>query len=66
MKGVRELLTKYGIMMVCDEVMCGLGRTGEWFAVDHYDFVPDILCMAKGITSAYLPLGTFHPIRLVG
>lgn len=57
LKGVRDVLTKYGIMMVCDEVMCGLGRTGEWFAVDHYDVVPDILVMAKGITSAYLPLG---------
>ena len=57
LRGVREVLSKYGIMMVCDEVMCGLGRTGEWFAVDHYDIVPDILVMAKGITSAYLPLG---------
>lgn len=54
---MRDVLTKYGIMMIADEVMCGLGRTGAWFAVDHYDVVPDILCMAKGITSAYLPLG---------
>jgi taurine--2-oxoglutarate transaminase len=55
--GVRKLLSKYGIMMICDEVMCGLGRTGEWFAVDHWGVVPDILTMAKGITSAYTPLG---------
>jgi len=43
--------------MICDEVMCGLGRTGEWFAVDGWGVVPDILTMAKGVTSAYLPLG---------
>ena len=43
--------------MICDEVMCGLGRTGALFAVDHWDVVPDILTMAKGVTSAYLPLG---------
>ena len=57
LKGVRSLLSKYGILMICDEVMCGLGRTGEWFAVDHWDVVPDIITMAKGVTSAYLPLG---------
>ena len=57
LKGVRELLTKYGIMMVCDEVMAGVGRTGAWFACDHYDVVPDIMTMAKGITSAFAPLG---------
>jgi taurine--2-oxoglutarate transaminase len=43
--------------MVCDEVMAGFGRTGEWFAVDHWNVVPDIMTMAKGLTSAYLPLG---------
>ncbi len=57
LKGIRKLCNKYGILMVCDEVMCGMGRTGKWFAVDHWDVVPDILTMAKGITSAYLPLG---------
>lgn len=57
LRGVRNLLSKYGILMVCDEVMCGLGRTGAWFAVDHWDVVPDIITMAKGVTSAYLPLG---------
>eukprot|EP00602_Paraphysomonas_sp_CaronLab_P001843 CAMPEP_0185018372 /NCGR_PEP_ID=MMETSP1103-20130426/1120_1 /TAXON_ID=36769 /ORGANISM="Paraphysomonas bandaiensis, Strain Caron Lab Isolate" /LENGTH=445 /DNA_ID=CAMNT_0027548165 /DNA_START=121 /DNA_END=1458 /DNA_ORIENTATION=- len=57
LQGVRRLLSKYGIMMVCDEVMCGVGRTGEWFACDHWDVVPDILTMAKGVTSAHTPLG---------
>ncbi len=57
LKAVRELCTKYGIMMVCDEVMVGLGRTGKWFTVDHWDVVPDMITMAKGLTSAYLPLG---------
>ena len=45
--------------MIVDEVMAGLGRTGEWFAVDHWDVVPDMIVMAKGLTSAYLPLGLF-------
>jgi len=57
LQGLRKLLDKYGILMVCDEVMCGVGRTGEWYAVDHWNVVPDILSMAKGITSAYMPLG---------
>jgi len=57
LQGLRKLLTKYGILMICDEVMCGLGRTGEWFACDHWSVVPDILTMAKGVTSAYMPLG---------
>ena len=43
--------------MVCDEVMAGFGRTGRWFAVDHWDVVPDLMTMAKGLTSSYLPLG---------
>jgi taurine--2-oxoglutarate transaminase len=57
LQGVRELCTRHGILMVCDEVMAGFGRTGEWFAVNHWDVVPDIMTMAKGLTSAYLPLG---------
>jgi len=57
LQGLRKLCDKYGILMVCDEVMCGLGRTGEWFAVDHWKVVPDIITMAKGLTSGYLPLG---------
>ncbi|PYR77738.1 MAG: aspartate aminotransferase family protein [Acidobacteria bacterium] len=57
LQGVRELCTKHGILMVCDEVMSGFGRTGEWFAVNHWKVVPDLMCMAKGLTSAYVPLG---------
>lgn len=57
MQGVRELCTKYGILMICDEVMAGFGRTGEWFAINHWNVVPDLLTMAKGLTSAYVPLG---------
>ena len=57
LQGVRELCTKHGILMVADEVMSGFGRTGEWFAVNHWNVVPDLLTMAKGLTSAYVPLG---------
>ena len=57
LQGIRDLCTKYGILMVADEVMSGFGRTGEWFAVDHWRVVPDIMTMAKGLTSAYVPLG---------
>jgi taurine--2-oxoglutarate transaminase len=57
MKGVREICDRHGILLVCDEVMCGFGRTGRWFAVDHWGVVPDLMTMAKGITSAYVQLG---------
>ncbi len=57
LQGVRELCTKHGILMIADEIMAGFGRTGRWFAVDHWDVVPDLLTMAKGLTSSYLPLG---------
>ncbi len=57
LQGVRELCTKHGILMICDEVMAGFGRTGEWFAVDHWKVVPDIITMAKGLTAAYVQLG---------
>jgi taurine--2-oxoglutarate transaminase len=57
MQGLRALCDRYGILLICDEVMAGLGRTGTWFAVDHWNVVPDIVTMAKGLTSAYLPLG---------
>ncbi|MGZ7032827.1 MAG: aminotransferase class III-fold pyridoxal phosphate-dependent enzyme [Thermoanaerobaculia bacterium] len=56
-QGLREICSRHGILLVCDEVMCGLGRTGKWFAVDHWNVIPDIITMAKGLTSAYLPLG---------
>jgi len=54
---LREITQKYGILLISDEVMSGFGRTGEWFAVDNWGVVPDIITMAKGITSGYLPLG---------
>lgn len=57
MQGVRALCDKYGIVMIADEVMSGFGRTGKWFAVEHWTVVPDIMTMAKGLTSAYAPLG---------
>jgi taurine---2-oxoglutarate transaminase len=57
LQGVREICTKYEILMVSDEIMCGFGRTGEWFAVNHWDVVPDIITCAKGLTSSYAPLG---------
>lgn len=54
---IREICTKYGILLISDEVMSGWGRTGKWFAVDNWDVVPDIITTAKGITSGYVPLG---------
>jgi taurine--2-oxoglutarate transaminase len=57
LEGVRELCDRYGILMVADEVMSGFGRTGAWFAVDHWGVVPDLITMAKGLTSSYVPLG---------
>ena len=57
LKGVRELCTKYGIMMVCDEVMVGFLRTGTWFACEQYGIEPDIITFAKGVNSGYAPLG---------
>jgi taurine---2-oxoglutarate transaminase len=57
LQGVRELCDRYHILMIADEVMSGFGRTGKWFAVDHWNVVPDLMTMAKGLTSAYAPLG---------
>ena len=57
MQGVRTLCDKYGIVMICDEVMSGFGRTGKWFAIENWNVVPDMITMAKGLTSAYAPLG---------
>jgi len=65
LEGVRELCTRHGILMIADEVMCGFGRTGKWFAVDHWKVVPDLLCMAKGLTSAYVPLGAVGMRRAI-
>ena len=57
LKGLKTLLEKYEILLVCDEVMAGFGRTGKLFAFEHGDIVPDIVTMAKGLTSSYIPLG---------
>lgn len=57
MQGVRKLCDKYGILMIADEVMAGFGRTGKWFAIEHWGVIPDMITMAKGLTSAYAPLG---------
>jgi taurine--2-oxoglutarate transaminase len=57
LQGVRKLCDKYNIVLIIDEVMTGFGRTGEWFACNHWGVVPDIMTMAKGLTSGYAPLG---------
>ncbi len=57
MQGVRALCDRHGILLIADEVMSGFGRTGRWFAVDHWGVVPDLITMAKGLTSAYVQLG---------
>jgi taurine--2-oxoglutarate transaminase len=57
LQGVRDICSRHGILFVADEVMSGFGRTGAWFAVDHWKVVPDLMTMAKGLTSAYVPLG---------
>jgi len=54
---VREICDRYGILLIIDEVICGFGRTGKWFGIDHFDIQPDLLTMAKGISSGYVPLG---------
>ncbi len=56
LRGIRELCTKYDVLMIADEVATGFGRTGRMFACDHEDVVPDIMCLSKGITGGYLPL----------
>jgi taurine--2-oxoglutarate transaminase len=57
MQGLREICDKHGILLIADEVMAGFGRTGEWFSVDHWKIQPDLISIAKGLTSAYVQLG---------
>jgi len=56
-QGIRRFCDEHGILLILDETMSGWGRTGRWFACEHYDVVPDIVTTAKGITSGYVPLG---------
>jgi taurine--2-oxoglutarate transaminase len=65
LQGVRDLCTRHGILLIADEVMSGFGRTGEWFAVNHWGIVPDLMTMAKGLTSAYVPLGAVGMRRAI-
>jgi len=65
MQGIREMCDRYGIWLIADEVMTGFGRTGKWWAVDHWGVVPDLITMAKGLTSSYLPLGAVGMRRSV-
>jgi taurine---2-oxoglutarate transaminase len=57
LRSIRETCDRHGILLILDEVMTGFGRTGRWFACEHWDVVPDILTLAKGINSGYVPLG---------
>jgi len=57
LQAIREVCDRHGILLIADEVMAGFGRTGKWFGVDNWDVVPDILTVAKGINSGYIPLG---------
>jgi taurine--2-oxoglutarate transaminase len=57
LQSIREVCDRHGILLIADEVMAGFGRTGKWFAVDNWNVVPDILTVAKGINSGYVPLG---------
>jgi taurine--2-oxoglutarate transaminase len=57
LQSIREVCDRHGILLICDEVMAGFGRTGHWFACENWDVVPDILTVAKGINSGYVPIG---------
>src|SRR5687768_6407600 len=66
LQSIREVCDRHGILLICDEVMAGFGRTGRWFACEHWDVVPDILTMAKGINSGYVPLGAMTVSEPIG
>ena len=57
LRGVRDLCDRHGIVLIADEVMAGFGRCGEWFSIQRWDVVPDLICFAKGVNSGYVPLG---------
>lgn len=63
---LRKVCDKWEILIIADEVMSGFGRTGKWFAMDHWNVVPDIMTMAKGITCGYLPLGATVARKFIG
>ncbi|MEW6263825.1 MAG: aspartate aminotransferase family protein [Thermodesulfobacteriota bacterium] len=76
---IREICDRYGVLLIIDEVICGFGRTGRWFGHQHFDLRPDLITMAKGLTSGYIPLGavgcideimapidTFHHLHTYG
>jgi len=65
MQGLRALCDQHGILLIADEVMAGFGRTGEWFSVNHWNVVPDLISMAKGLTSAYVQLGAVGMSRQI-
>jgi taurine--2-oxoglutarate transaminase len=65
LQGLRKLCDKHGILLIADEVMSGFGRTGEWFSVNHWNVVPDLMSIAKGLTSAYVQLGAVGMRRQV-
>jgi len=66
MPKLREICDRHGVLLIADEVMTGWGRTGEWFAMQHWGVTPDILTTAKGITSAYVPLGLCATSEKIG
>src|SRR5918998_1392820 len=66
LRSIREVCDRHGILLICDEVMAGFGRTGKWFACEHWDVAPDILTVAKGINSGYVPLGAMIVSEPIG
>ena len=66
MPRLRQICDKHNVLLIADEVMTGWGRTGKWFAVDHWNVIPDILTTAKGITTAYMPLGLCATSKKIG